>query len=77
MCSWSNTQNVKMDKLDWELTSPETEKHYSIPAADHTLGTERGKPERDKQGTATLTLDIVKIFTLGVRKQREHILILI
>ncbi|KAE8284847.1 Apical endosomal glycoprotein MAM domain-containing protein 4 Precursor [Larimichthys crocea] len=42
MCSWSNTQNVKMDKLDWELTSPEAEKHYSVPAEDKTLGTERG-----------------------------------
>lgn len=50
MCSWSNTQNVKMDKLDWELTSPKAEKHYSVPAEDKTLGTERGKPERDKQG---------------------------
>ncbi|XP_062268278.1 apical endosomal glycoprotein [Platichthys flesus] len=42
MCSWSNTHNVKVDKLDWELTSPETEKHYSTPTEDHTLGTERG-----------------------------------
>ncbi|TMS07943.1 Apical endosomal glycoprotein [Larimichthys crocea] len=31
-----------MDKLDWELTSPEAEKHYSVPAEDKTLGTERG-----------------------------------
>nr|XP_020474330.1 apical endosomal glycoprotein isoform X2 [Monopterus albus] len=42
MCSWSNTQNIKMDKLDWELTSPEVEKHYSTPPEDHTLGTEKG-----------------------------------
>uniref|UniRef100_A0A3Q3FYI5 MAM domain-containing protein n=1 Tax=Labrus bergylta TaxID=56723 RepID=A0A3Q3FYI5_9LABR len=42
MCSWSNTQNVKVDKLDWELTSQEAEKHYPVPPADHTLGTERG-----------------------------------
>ncbi|XP_070706487.1 apical endosomal glycoprotein [Pempheris klunzingeri] len=42
MCSWSNTQNVKVDKLDWELTSQEAERHYSTPPADHTLGTERG-----------------------------------
>lgn len=42
MCSWSNTQNVNMDKLDWELTSREAEKHYLTPQADHTLGTERG-----------------------------------
>ncbi|KAM3600027.1 uncharacterized protein V6R79_015952 [Siganus canaliculatus] len=42
MCSWSNTQNVDMDKLDWELTNQAAEKHYSIPSVDHTLGTERG-----------------------------------
>ncbi|KAM7393213.1 hypothetical protein PAMA_008047 [Pampus argenteus] len=42
LCSWSNTQNVKMDKLDWELTSQEAERHYSTPAGDHTLGTEKG-----------------------------------
>ncbi|XP_060917207.1 apical endosomal glycoprotein [Labrus mixtus] len=42
MCSWSNTQNVKVDKLDWELTSQEAERHYPVPPADHTLGTERG-----------------------------------
>ncbi|KAF7652864.1 hypothetical protein LDENG_00091180 [Lucifuga dentata] len=42
MCSWSNTQNLYVDKLDWELTSPEAERHYSVPAHDHTLGTEKG-----------------------------------
>ncbi|KAL7376442.1 hypothetical protein ABVT39_008220 [Epinephelus coioides] len=42
MCSWSNTQNIKMDKLDWELTSQETESHYPTPAEDHSLGTEKG-----------------------------------
>ncbi|XP_051268409.1 apical endosomal glycoprotein [Dicentrarchus labrax] len=42
MCSWSNTQNVKLDKLDWELTSKEAERHYLTPPEDHTLGTERG-----------------------------------
>ncbi|XP_059214592.1 apical endosomal glycoprotein [Centropristis striata] len=42
MCNWSNTRNVKVDKLDWELTSPEAESHYSIPAEDHSLGTEKG-----------------------------------
>ncbi|XP_028274375.1 apical endosomal glycoprotein [Parambassis ranga] len=42
MCGWSNTQNVKTDKLDWVLTSHETEKHYPTPAEDHTLGTEKG-----------------------------------
>ncbi|XP_018548610.1 apical endosomal glycoprotein isoform X2 [Lates calcarifer] len=42
MCSWSNTQNSKMDKLDWELTSQEAESHYSTPPGDHTLGTEKG-----------------------------------
>uniref|UniRef100_A0A3Q1HBY1 MAM domain-containing protein n=1 Tax=Anabas testudineus TaxID=64144 RepID=A0A3Q1HBY1_ANATE len=42
MCSWSNTRNSEVDKLDWELTSAETEKHYPTPPEDHTLGTERG-----------------------------------
>ncbi|XP_031133327.1 apical endosomal glycoprotein isoform X1 [Sander lucioperca] len=42
MCSWSNTQNVKVDTLDWELTSPEAERHYSTPPEDHSLGTEKG-----------------------------------
>ncbi|XP_041666036.1 apical endosomal glycoprotein isoform X2 [Cheilinus undulatus] len=42
MCSWSNTQNVNVDKLDWELTSQEAEKHYTVPHEDHTLGTEKG-----------------------------------
>nr|XP_046231633.1 apical endosomal glycoprotein [Scatophagus argus] len=42
MCTWSNTQNIKADKLDWELTSQEADRHYSIPSEDHTLGTERG-----------------------------------
>ncbi|XP_071322450.1 apical endosomal glycoprotein [Trachinotus anak] len=42
MCSWSNTQNIKVDKLDWELTSREAEKHHTTPPEDHTLGTERG-----------------------------------
>lgn len=42
MCGWSNTQNIKADKLDWELTNQETERHYSTPAEDHTLGTEKG-----------------------------------
>ncbi|XP_069016310.1 apical endosomal glycoprotein [Embiotoca jacksoni] len=41
-CSWSNTQNVTVDTLDWELTSQEAEQHYSIPPEDHTLGTEKG-----------------------------------
>ncbi|XP_067430915.1 apical endosomal glycoprotein isoform X1 [Thunnus thynnus] len=42
MCSWSNTQNAKLDKLDWELTSQEGERRYSTPPEDHTLGTEKG-----------------------------------
>ncbi|XP_057674321.1 apical endosomal glycoprotein [Corythoichthys intestinalis] len=42
MCSWSNTQNNEQDELDWELTSHETEKHYSTPSEDHSLGTEKG-----------------------------------
>lgn len=42
MCSWSNTQNVKVDKLDWERTSREAESHYPTPPEDHSLGTERG-----------------------------------
>lgn len=52
MCSWSNTQNVKVDKLDWELTCPAAERHYSTPPEDHTLGTEKGKKQqhRDERG---------------------------
>ncbi|XP_077354338.1 apical endosomal glycoprotein isoform X1 [Festucalex cinctus] len=42
MCTWSNTQNIKWDELDWELTSHEKEKHYLTPSEDHTLGTEKG-----------------------------------
>ncbi|XP_037340928.2 apical endosomal glycoprotein isoform X3 [Pungitius pungitius] len=42
MCSWSNTQNVNADKLDWELTSREAESHYPTPPEDHSLGTEKG-----------------------------------
>lgn len=42
MCTWANTQNMVRDKLDWELTNQEADKHYSIPQSDHTLGTERG-----------------------------------
>ncbi|XP_037547712.1 apical endosomal glycoprotein [Nematolebias whitei] len=42
MCSWSNTQNNQLDKLDWELTSHEADQHYSTPTEDHTLGTEKG-----------------------------------
>uniref|UniRef100_A0A8C3A127 MAM domain-containing protein n=1 Tax=Cyclopterus lumpus TaxID=8103 RepID=A0A8C3A127_CYCLU len=42
MCSWSNTQNTKVDQLDWELTSPEAESHYLTPPEDHSLGTEKG-----------------------------------
>lgn len=43
LCTWSNTQNMNRDRLDWELTSSELEKHYPVPHEDHTLGTERGK----------------------------------
>lgn len=49
MCSWSNTQNIDVDKLDWELTSQEAEGHYSTPPVDHTLGSERGKWERERE----------------------------
>uniref|UniRef100_A0A3Q2PL13 MAM domain-containing protein n=1 Tax=Fundulus heteroclitus TaxID=8078 RepID=A0A3Q2PL13_FUNHE len=42
MCNWSNIQNNERDKLDWELTSPEAERHYPVPPEDHTLGTEKG-----------------------------------
>ncbi|XP_078811764.1 apical endosomal glycoprotein isoform X1 [Oryzias latipes] len=42
MCIWSNTQNIQQDKLDWELTNQEAEKHFPVPAEDHTLGTEKG-----------------------------------
>ncbi|KAF6715372.1 Apical endosomal glycoprotein [Oryzias melastigma] len=41
-CIWSNTQNIQQDKLDWELTNQETERHFPVPAEDHTLGTEKG-----------------------------------
>lgn len=50
LCTWSNTQNMNRDSLDWELTSSELEKHYPVPHEDHTLGTERGKrPQHDLQ----------------------------
>ncbi|XP_019735215.1 apical endosomal glycoprotein isoform X2 [Hippocampus comes] len=42
MCTWSNTQNIQRDQLDWELTSHEKEMHYSTPSEDHSLGTEKG-----------------------------------
>ena len=50
MCSWTNTQNANVDKLDWELTSQEEEQHYPTPAGDHTQGTEKGEPEEHQQG---------------------------
>ncbi|KAM4634124.1 apical endosomal glycoprotein [Polymixia lowei] len=42
ICSWSNTQNLRDDKLDWELTSQEADTHYKTLPRDHTLGTEKG-----------------------------------
>uniref|UniRef100_A0A672JN69 MAM domain-containing protein n=1 Tax=Salarias fasciatus TaxID=181472 RepID=A0A672JN69_SALFA len=42
LCSWSNTQNIQVDELDWELTSQEAEQHYPTPLRDHTLKTEKG-----------------------------------
>lgn len=42
LCSWSNTQDVHKDQLDWELTSREAETHYPVPEADHTEGHEKG-----------------------------------
>ncbi|XP_068430298.1 apical endosomal glycoprotein [Clinocottus analis] len=42
MCSWSNSQNISVDKLDWDWTSAEAESHYLTPPEDHSLGTERG-----------------------------------
>ncbi|XP_024863640.1 apical endosomal glycoprotein isoform X2 [Kryptolebias marmoratus] len=42
MCSWSNTRNARLDRLDWERTSAEDERHYPTPTEDHTLGTEKG-----------------------------------
>lgn len=59
MCSWSNTQNIKLDKLDWELTSQEAEQHYSTPAEDHTLGTEKGEAGRDKVCSCILIIPVI------------------
>lgn len=42
LCSWSNTQDVHKDRLDWELTSREEETHYPAPEADHTWGHHQG-----------------------------------
>ncbi|CAN9504832.1 unnamed protein product [Ophioblennius macclurei] len=42
MCSWSNTQNIQVDELDWQLTSQEQDQHYPTPLGDHTLMTEKG-----------------------------------
>ncbi|CAL8317808.1 unnamed protein product [Lota lota] len=42
LCGWSNTNHLDRDKLDWDITSRETETHYHVPLHDHTLGTERG-----------------------------------
>ncbi|CAL8384845.1 unnamed protein product [Gadus morhua 'NCC'] len=42
LCGWSNTNHLDRDKLDWDITSRETETHYPVPMHDHTLGTERG-----------------------------------
>ncbi|XP_033831819.1 apical endosomal glycoprotein isoform X2 [Periophthalmus magnuspinnatus] len=42
LCSWTNTQDVLKDRLDWELSSREAERHYPVPEADHTLGHEKG-----------------------------------
>uniref|UniRef100_A0A3Q2FGI9 Apical endosomal glycoprotein-like n=1 Tax=Cyprinodon variegatus TaxID=28743 RepID=A0A3Q2FGI9_CYPVA len=41
MCIWNNIQDSERDKLDWDLTSRETEEHYPVPPEDHTLGTEK------------------------------------
>lgn len=57
LCSWSNTQNgqkgLEKDQLDWELTNQEAERHFSTPPHDHTLGTERGEPDRDDQSLSS------------------------
>ncbi|KAJ3605045.1 hypothetical protein NHX12_027096, partial [Muraenolepis orangiensis] len=43
LCGWSNTNHQDRDKLDWDITSTETDTHYTLlPSHDHTLGTERG-----------------------------------
>lgn len=64
MCSWANTQSMKADKLDWELTSQEADKHYSTPLSDHTLGTEKGKQEWSSKKRVVLKHDMV-IHTLN------------
>nr|XP_015221986.1 PREDICTED: apical endosomal glycoprotein-like isoform X1 [Lepisosteus oculatus] len=42
MCSWTNTQNPKLDQLDWDWTSTEVERQYPTPPHDHSLGTVHG-----------------------------------
>lgn len=71
MCSWSNTQNSEVDKLDWELTSQEAEHHYPTPPEDHTLGNDKGKPEKHKHGQTFLTVNIVAKATYNTRKINE------
>ncbi|KAJ0057766.1 hypothetical protein NL108_017681, partial [Boleophthalmus pectinirostris] len=41
LCSWTNTQDVLKDRLDWERSSREAERHYPTPDADHTLEHEK------------------------------------
>ncbi|XP_035245998.1 apical endosomal glycoprotein isoform X1 [Anguilla anguilla] len=69
LCDWSNTQSG--DQLDWEVTSPAQEKHYSTPPLDHTLQSERGhflllpSSTRDTAGQAAWLLSPHLPPTLG------------
>uniref|UniRef100_A0A665VVK4 MAM domain-containing protein n=1 Tax=Echeneis naucrates TaxID=173247 RepID=A0A665VVK4_ECHNA len=45
MCSWSNTQNMKKDKLDWDLTSQEEEKGHFLflPSSNRTAANQNAQ----------------------------------
>lgn len=72
MCSWSNTQNLELDKLDWELTNRQAEKHYSTPHSDHTLGTERGRAGRAYLFLSMCLKKLQKFFLLCFTKLKRQ-----